>query len=46
MMPANEVIKMRATEFIRENVEHFNGLDFSIEIEKMLNSLINKLSEN
>ena len=25
---------MRATEFIRENVEHFNGLDFSIEIEK------------
>ena len=34
MMPANEVIKMRATEFIRENVEHFNGLDFSIEIEK------------
>jgi GNAT superfamily N-acetyltransferase len=33
-MPANEVIKMRATEFIRENVEHFNGLDFSIEIEK------------
>ena len=25
---------MRAAEFIRENVEHFNGLDFSIEIEK------------
>ena len=25
---------MRAYEFLRENVEHFNGLDFSIEIEK------------
>ena len=25
---------MRAHEFITENVEHFNGLDFSIEIEK------------